>query len=255
MPFGRIAALVVVAIGAFWAVQVAPIALTPPSVNLSAVTVRLKGGYEYDAESLVDLDRAASVALTRGVCVPEELEALSLIRLARAKAAFDTQDKEAIGQRLGELSNAVLVGVFCSPYQSVYWTILALGEQLTNGHSKELDRLLELSRRTGPYEGWSLARRLGVLLSLYPDIDQGQIAEVKAEMNAVMFADLHNLLVGYYLVLDDKGKEFMRQIFAEASALDQRVLVSSIRKQMCGDAFCEIDLPLARPRGERPWDG
>lgn len=167
-------------------------------------------------------------------------------------AAKRTSSPESaeLAARLDDLAHAAVTNLYCSPYQSLAWTILALGEFLANGHTPRLDRLIDFSYRTGPFEGWPLARRLDLLVSIAPDLTPGQQAMLKDQIAAVIESDLHVLLAMLYLQQDDAHQAILRSLFTDMSARDQNVLADFIRR-----AGSDIDLPYVSRRGARPWDG
>lgn len=216
---------------------------------MRVITQRLMNGDPYDSQVLAQLDAVASKALSRPFCMPEELKALELIRLARAQAAFVEKDAEGFPLRMSELAQAAIAGLSCSPYQSISWTILALGEYLVNGHTRRLDDLIDFSARTGPFEGWSLARRLDILLSLVPNLSPAQELLLDSQVEIILAADLHAAAVQIYLDQGDAQKAVLQRIFARASALDQRILGRIMRSR-----GADIDLPKDEPPGARPWE-
>lgn len=245
----QLASFVLVGLSVFWLMGVAPIGFHPGDISFLSVTERIMGGYAFSSEALDQLDKSASIALTRDACVPTELKALSLIRLARVEAAIDAHNSDAALARMSELTNVVLLNIYCSPYQSTAWTILAVSEYLVNGPTPRLNALIDLSQRTGPFEGWALLRRLELLMRLWPNLTPEQMALAKEEVRLAIVSDLHEILVRLYLTASPEEKSFLRNILSEASQYDQ-ILISRLVHQQDGD----IDLPLGAQLGSRPWE-
>lgn len=340
----RVLSVIVAVVGLLWLLQVGSVGFDPPPPGMRAVTDRLIGGQQYDADVLAKFDADTSKALQRHLCVPDELKALSMIRLARVRLAYaagtdaakgdaskaeaskgDPETPDAVRdalskmvgepdapagdrapgmaadadpaaaktarpdgagrearapsdgapnatgvgtapndpaasldpaivaerlQRMQDLGYATAMTLYCSPYQSLGWTILALGEYFANGHTPRLDTLIDLSYRTGPYEGWPLARRLDLLALIAPDLSPEQSAMLKAQIDAVVDSDLHPMLAALYVQQDEAHRGPLRKVFAELSARDQDLVTKVVRR-----LGADIELPLATPRGQRPWDG
>lgn len=358
----RVFSICVALIGLLWVFRVGSVAFDPSPSGMRGMTERLLDGAEFDPGVLARYDAALSKAVQRDLCVPEELKALSMIRLTRAQMAYidrygaasrpvtrddaprgaiekllaaganrakqavgdapspgaaptsgvpqearlgsssgsdasassgpntgpnpvarsdsasDTKSGAAAGgaapvgtagaalsaaeekdhqaqdaalkERLNDLAYVSVVTLYCSPYQSLGWTILALGEFLANGHTPRLDGLIDFSYRTGPFDGWPLARRLDLLVSIAPNLSPAQAAMLKEQITTVVNSDLHVLLALVYLQQDDAHRALLRTLFSDLSARDQDLVAKAVRR-----AGSDVDLPLATPRGARPWDG
>lgn len=250
---GRVARILGFGFAAFailWLMQVGPLATDVTSVNLGLVAAQLQQGDAYSESILADFETTAATILSRRICTPADLENLSILGAARVDAAFVANDPDAAALAVQDDAVAASRSLWCNPYSSQSWTILAWLEFLKNGGSPRFFQLLDLGYVTGPYEGWSLLRRVDLLLRLFPNIGPLELERLRTQMRGMMQTRAYMALATYYVGGNPELKKFLVEVFSTGDERDQQMIGRAVRMQH-GD----IDLPLMEPRGQRPWSG
>jgi len=244
----RIAAFAIVIGAAWWLTQVLPEVDIQASYDLSAVAEHMQGGETYPPELLAEIDTVAGPLVEAKKCDYRGLQDLAIIRVARVETAIQANDPEAADQRLTAAADAARRSLTCNPNATVSWTILAWIEFIRNDDTPRLRALLDMSFRTGPFEGWALLRRVELMLHIFPTLDQPGVIQLSSQLNWLLSLGAAEVLAEQYLATGPAQQAYLRDIMATASERDQKRVAELVRQR-----GSDIVLPLVEPQGSRPW--
>lgn len=174
---------------------------------------------------------------------------LAVIRISLVDAAFEADDAESAGNYLSGAQDAAERVLQCSPGSTLAWTLLAWIELIRHDDTPRLHSLLDMSYRTGPFESWSLVRRLEILLRLNTVLTEAEKAQLLSQVQWLLQFNLEAVVGEMYVNGGEAQRTMLREIFAKADQKGQRRIAQYIR----GKGETPIDLPLVEPEGGRPW--
>ncbi|MFG1266192.1 hypothetical protein [Xanthobacter aminoxidans] len=215
---------------------------------LRPVAHRMMSGEPYDPQILSAMDAEMSVVLSDPICDYQALQDLAIVRSALAEVAFQDDDADVADQRLTAAGEAAKASLACSPGSARAWTILAWIEHLRHEDTPLLHTYLNQSYRSGPFEGWSLVRRMEIQLALYPALSEAEFAELKRAVHWLIAMQMSEFIGEHYIVAKPEQRRVLRDLLAEAPERAQKRAAEFIRSR--GE---DIDLPLIEPLGSRPW--
>mgnify|MGYP001455800323 CR=1 FL=1 len=105
------------------------------------------------------LNEAGGAALLGGACSPS-IDAEARSALDRLRSELESGDVAAVDAATPVAIAAAKQAARCAPARSETWLILARLEALTAGATPQVSRLLALSCRTAPAQGWTARDRL-----------------------------------------------------------------------------------------------
>ncbi|MFG1274014.1 hypothetical protein [Xanthobacter flavus] len=208
----------------------------------------MMAGEPYDPATISAVDAALSAILSDPVCDHQALQDLAVVRAALAEAAFQGEDADLADKRLTKAQEAAKASISCSPTSTRAWTILAWVEHIRNEDTPLLRTYLRKSHSSGPLEGWSLVRRMEILLELYPKLDDEETANLKQAVNWLVTMGMSEFVGEHYISAKPEQRLFIRDILAAAPERMQKRAADIIRNG--GE---DIDLPMVEALGSRPW--
>lgn len=245
----RLAGLVVAVCAMTWLSASVGVRRLDSGLFLRPVATRMMSGEPYDPAAVAKIDADMSVVLSDRVCDYQALQDLAIVRSALAEIAFQADDADLADKRLTAAEQAGRASVSCSPGSPRAWTILAWIEYIRHEDTPLLRTYLRKSFRSGPYEGWSLVRRMEILLSLYPKLDKSELADLKQSVNWLAVQDMAEYIGEQYIAnAKPEARAALRDILAETSERAQKRAAKVIR-----DGGEDINLPAVEPLGSRPW--
>ena len=218
------------------------------SLFLRPVVLHMMAGEPYAPAVVAALDADMSLVLSDAVCDYQALQDLAVVRSALAEIAFQGEDADLADRRLTAAEAAAKASIACSPGSPRAWTILAWIEHIRHEDTPLLRTYLRKSYQSGPYEGWSLVRRMEILLVLYPKLDDAELADLKQSVNWLVVKQMSDFIGEHYISAKPDQRAILRDILAEAPERAQKRAAEIIRNG--GE---DIDLPMVEPLGTRPW--
>lgn len=215
---------------------------------LRPVATRMMAGEPFDPDLVGAMDADMSVVLSDRRCDYQALQDLAIVRSALAEIAFQGDDADLADKRLAAAAEAAKASIVCSPGSPRAWTVLAWIEHIRHEDTPLLRTYLRKSFRSGPYEGWSLVRRIEILLALYPALDPSEMADLKQSVNWLAIKDMAEYIGEQYVSAKPESRVALRNILAEAPERAQKRAAEVIRNG--GE---DVDLPAVEPLGSRPW--
>lgn len=215
---------------------------------LGPVANRLLNGESYGPELLLALNEELSPLLRDPACDYQARQDIAVVRVGLVEAAFQEDDADLADRRLTAAEEAARLSLACSPGSTISWTILAWVEHVRNEDTPLLRSYLDMSYRTGPYNGWGLVRRMELDLRLYPALNDNEKARLREALDWIILKQLTYVLGEQFLAGTPKQRDFLREVLSAAPEREQNRAAEFIRNN--GQ---DIDLPLAEPLGSRPW--
>ncbi|MFG1346777.1 hypothetical protein V5F59_17950 [Xanthobacter autotrophicus DSM 431] len=244
----RLATLSIVCMAAAWLYVVAPKAGDSDVEILSYVGQELMEGGGYSADTLRQVNEETAGVLHSGWCAARAIEDLTIVRTALVEAAFVENDADAAEKFLVQADEAAHMGLTCNPNSSALWAVLAWNEFIKNDDTPRLHALLDMSYRTGPYDGWALIRRVDMQLRFLPNISDVERARLVDQIDWLILSDLLPLVAARFVEGGEPQKALIKEILSRTDEQDQKKAATMIRQQG-GD----IELPFVEPLGARPW--
>lgn len=244
----RLAGLAVAIVAVIWLSTSVGIRRLDSGLFLRPVATRMMFGEPYDPTVVAAIDADMSVVLSDRLCDYQALQDLAIVRSALVEIAFQADDADLADERLTAAEQAAKASVACSPGSPRAWTILAWIEHIRHDDTPDLRTYLRKSFRSGPYEGWSLVRRMEILLSLYPKLDESELADLKQSVNWLAVKDMAEYIGELYVATKPESRAALRDILAETPDRAQKRAAEVIRNG--GE---DISLPAVEPLGSRPW--
>lgn len=246
--FGRFLSAVIALLSVLWLVRAVPVSNVDAGFDLRLVAASLLDGEAFPQDILERVEADGRPLMNSDLCPAQGLLDLAVVRIALVEAAFEANDAEVADRRLTEAAEASRKSLTCSPASSVPWTILAWIEFIRDDDTPKLHALLEMSYRTGPYNGWALLRRSDLLLHIYPALSDREQAQLRSQLNWLIASTMVQAVAARYVAAAPPQRAFLRGILADAGERDQKLAAEFIRKN--GE---DIDLPAVEPLGARPW--
>lgn len=246
--FGPFFSLTIAVCSLVWLYVVFNATLVAADFSLTKVGRHLLAGESFATDLLRLVDQEASADASHFGCDASAWENLAIVRISLVDAAFEANDAESADRHLSGAKEASERVLACSPGSTVAWTMLAWIEQVRNDDTPLLRELVQMSFRTGPYEGWALVRRLEIMLRFAAPLSETEKKQIADQCRWLLQISLWNVLAEFYMAGDDAQKDMLHPIFAEADRRTQKLIAQYIRQ-----GGTSIDLPLIEPEGSRPW--
>lgn len=244
----RLAGIVMVAGAAIWLSVSTGVKRIDSGLFLRPVALHMLAGEPFDPAVIEAMDAEMSVVLSDPVCDYQALQDLAVVRAALAETAFQGDDADLADKRLTATEQAAKASLACSPGSPRAWTILAWIEHIRHEDSPLLRTYLRKSFQTGAFEGWPLVRRMEILLSLYPNVDSAELADLKQSVNWLAVQQWGEFVGELYIAAKPEARAVIRDVLAEAPERAQKRAAYVIRNG--GE---DISLPAVEPLGSRPW--
>lgn len=245
----RLVVFAIVAISTLWLVMISPDFDIEATYDLNIAAKQLLDGESLPPELLTEIDAKSAAAVEAKWCDVWGLQNLAIIRVARTENAIKANDPNAADRLLTEASETARKSLQCNPMATVSWTILAWIEFIRNDDTPRLRSLLNMSFKVGPFEGWSLLRRVGLQLHILRTLDDVSIAQLRRQINWLLARGLVEVPAQLYLSAGPQQQAFLRDVLAEAPEEVQKRA-----EQIVWNGGGNIALPLVNPRGSRPWN-
>lgn len=246
--FGPLFSLTIAVCSLVWLYVVFNPALVAAGFSLTKVGRHLLAGESFATDLLSVVEKKASADASQFGCDASAWENLAIVRVSLVDAAFESNDAGSADRHLSGAKEAIERVLACSPGSTLAWTLLAWIEQVRNDDTPHLRELVQMSFRTGPFEGWPLVRRLEIMLRFTAPLSETEKKQIADQSRWLLQFSLWNVLADFYMVGSDAQKDMLYPIFAEADRRTQKLIAQYIRQ---GGA--SIDLPLVEPEGNRPW--
>lgn len=244
----RLPGLVMVLVAVIWLSASTGVRRFDSGLFLRPVASRMMEGEVYDREIMAAIDADMSEVLSDPLCDYQALQDLAIVRAALAEVAFQDDNADFADKRLSAAEQAARASIACSPGSPRAWTILAWIEFLRHEDTPLLRVFLRKSFRSGAYEGWSLVRRMEILLALYPKLDAEELSDLKQSLDWLATFNLSDFIGELYIGAKPEGRSVIAEVLSNAPERTQKRAASAIRSG--GE---DIDLPAVEPLGSRPW--
>lgn len=248
MISGRTASFIIVFGAGCWLFATTDARRVDSAVFLRPVAERMKLGEVYDPQILTSMDDGMSFILKDPVCDHQALQDLAVVRTALAETAFQEDNADVADKRLSAAEEAARATLACSPGSATAWIILAWIEHIRHEDSPLLRAYLERSYRFGPYEGWVLVRRMEMLLSLFPALNEDERASLRQAVEWIANGFMSEFIGEQYVAAKPEQRRALREILAGTPERQQKRAAEIIREM--GE---DIELPFVEPLGSRPW--
>lgn len=246
----RLVALALVVVFAAWGWRIAPITINEDRLVANLVAKGLLDGGTYSAGDLVKVDEALRASRDEALCIPLDLRSEIVIRLALVEAQIGLGDVAAAERYLGAAEASVARALACDPNMSMAWIALAWTEFARTDFTPRAADFIRMSMKTGPYEGFSVGRRVQLLLDALPKLTDQDMRDLLADqIRVLMNNELYTLLAFNYVRSEDPERRFLADVFATGSEVQQTKIAAAVWRS--GE---DIELPLAPARGSRPWN-
>lgn len=237
-----------VVLSGVWVYLLAPTTFDVARTQLIIVGDNLLRSQSFPKQDLEDLAAAAATVKTDALCHPFDTQNLLVVQVALAEIAFNEGDADAADKALRETVDLAHRTLYCNPYSSTAWTVLGWESFVRDDASPRMIALMDMSYRTGPFDGWSIVRRLGLMLPMVAQLDAAHQEVLRTQIAAFVQDGLLDVLVGYYVGGNAAQKAFLQAEFARLGQPEMKRIDELVR-----NAGADIDLPLAEARGSRPW--
>ncbi|MEP9347962.1 hypothetical protein [Xanthobacter sp. KR7-225] len=218
------------------------------AVNLVGQT--LLDGELYSQEDLQSLEETLLTNRANNLCVPLDLRNEVVIRVAQVELQISLGNADAVEQDLNATEESARHAISCDPNMSLAWIALAWAEFVRNDYTPRMAELVRMSMVTGANEGWSIARRVQLLLEALPKMTDPQMRDLLAgQVRRLMAGGYNRILAFHYVRLEDAERRFLADIFATGDKDQQTKIAAEVWRS--GE---DIDLPLTPARGTRPWN-
>ncbi|MBP2151636.1 hypothetical protein [Xanthobacter flavus] len=232
-----------------WLVVVSPSLDIQATYDLNLAAKQMLNGESFPPEILDGIAAKSAPVLEAQPCNFLGFQDLAIIRSAQLENAIVANDSNAADRLSSQASDAAKKSLVCNPMSVVSWTILAWVEFLQNDDTPRLRSLLDMSFRAGPFEGWSLLRRVELQLHILPTLDNSSIEQLKRQINWLIARGLVEVPAQLYLSAGPQQQAYLRNLLAESPEEVQKRA-----EQIVWNSGGNIALPLARQRGSRPWN-
>ena len=232
---------------AYWACATLPSALL--ATELGGYAGRIAAGETFKKDSLLalrpKLDRAEATPSVR----PEIARSVALVELRLAEIELQDGATIAGNPQFERAERSVRAGLASNPRDAFLWYALFWLDKTQRGFSPSSARLLAMSYRTGPHEGWIAVHRNRAAVSVL-----GQLPE---PLRKTVVAEFRNLVSASYLddaasILAGPGWPERDQLLAGLSALPEEQRLAFSRRLENRDL--SVAVPGISRKARRPWD-
>lgn len=246
----RLVGLGLVAAFAAWSVQVAPTAADSDRLAVNLVGQTLLDGESYSQEDLRALEEILRANRAHNLCVPLDLRSEVAIRVALVELQISLGDADAAERDLDATEQSARHAISCDPNMSMAWIVLAWADFVRNDYTPRMAALVRMSMVTGANEGWSISRRVQLLLDVLPKMTDQEMRDLLIHQVRRLMADGYvRILAFHYVRSEDPERRFLAEVFATGNEEQQTKIASEVWRS--GE---DIDLPLSPARGSRPWN-
>jgi hypothetical protein len=233
-----------------WGTRVTSTTLDGDRLTINLVAQAMLEGGTYSEADLLKFDGILGALRTDDLCIPLDMRSEIVIRLASVEAQIRLGDAAAAERALSVAEDSITRALACDPNMSMAWIALAWIEFARHDFTPRAAELMRMSMTTGPYEGFSVARRVQLLVDALPTITDPDVRRLLAgQVRVLMDNELYTVLAFNYVRSEDAERQILAEIFATGSKDQQTGIASAVWRS--GE---DIELPLAPARGSRPWN-
>jgi hypothetical protein len=164
--------------------------------------------YAYKPEALAEVTPAVLFAEHDPYCRPEALRGAAVVRLRLAEDAIGKGARDAIDADLQALDRTTRQALSCSPADPFLWMALSWLDGAREGFNPDQLQFLRLSYSLGPNEGWVVARRNRLALSMFErlpaDLADAALDEFARMVGSGIFEDAIAIFTGPGWPIRDK---------------------------------------------------
>lgn len=235
---------------AMWGTRVASTTVDGDRLTINLVAQAMLDGATYSDSDLLKFDGILGARPSDDLCIPRDMGSEVVIRLALVEAQIRLGDAAAAERALGLAERSIARALECDPNMSMAWIALAWAEFARHDFTPRVAELVRMSMTTGPYEGFSVARRVQLLVDALPTITDPDMRRLlAAQVRVLMDNELYTVLAFNYVRSEDAERQVLAEIFATGSKEQQTKIAAMVWRS--GE---DIELPLAPARGSRPWN-
>jgi len=230
-----------------WAIVVTPSFWF--EITLAHVAAHIVAGDNYKPEFMEDLD--ARLDRNRDLTLHSSpLSEGAIIRLRRAEDALRGTDKGAIDARLASLDTSVRETLRESPNNSYQWLVLFWLSNIRNGVNPDHLRYMDMSYRSGKYEGWIAIKRNRLAFAnfsaLTPSLRESAISEFVHLVRSGMHDVAADILAGPAWQI----RNVLLARLAELNDEDRRMFAKALSNRNIDG----VSVPGTDTRRDRPWN-
>jgi hypothetical protein len=177
----RIALITLGCLAVSWGIFVFPVFLR--TQILSTTAAQITRGDRFSTNALNDLLATVNAAELDRPCNPASRHSAAVIRL---RLAEDSLNSPFASNYLYELRLSMLRSLSCAPADPFLWFALFWTVTREDGFRPETIKYLAMSYRLGPNEGWIIARRNSIALSVFDKLPPDLANDVADEFTKIV---------------------------------------------------------------------
>ncbi len=215
---------------------------------MSPLGTKIVAGEPFKAGTLEEYIEGAKSEAGNGFCQPVTLRTLAIVRLRLAEKAISDGDGALIEQTQSAAETALRRSLSCTPSDPFLWFALFWMENNARGLQQDNFKLLRLSYRVGPNEGWVSIRRNRLAIALYPslpdDLKQAATDEFAQLVKSDLITEAADILAG-------PGGPVRSTLLARLQGIDEkklRLLSTLLAERGFDNAFPALDASSRLPR-------
>jgi hypothetical protein len=202
-----------------WGIFVAPVVWRQASMAL--LGTKIIAGERFKAGILEEYLAGTQPDVRDGLCQPVTLRTLAVVRLRLAEEAISDGDGALIDQTQSAGETALRRSLSCTPTEPFLWFALFWMQNSERGLQQDNFRLLRMSYRVGPNEGWLSIRRNRLTIAIYPslpsDLKQAATDEFVQLVKSDLITEAADILTG-------PGRPVSSMLLARLQGVDERTL-------------------------------
>jgi hypothetical protein len=200
-----------------WSGFVAPVAWRQTS--MAPLGTKIVAGERFKAGTLEQYLFGSQSDIGDGLCQPVTLRTLAIVRVRLAEEAISDGDRALIEQTQSAGETFLRRSLLCTPTDPFLWFALFWMQNSSRGLQQDNFRLLRLSYRVGPNEGWLSIRRNRVAIAIYPslpdDLKQAATAEFVQLVRSDLITEAADILAG-------PGRPVSKMLLTRLQGVDER---------------------------------
>jgi hypothetical protein len=168
--------------------------------SIEQVAKHILNGHPYKQDVLLALLPSVERVEAEDYCRPSALVATAVIRLRIAEGALASGERQLMEEQLSSLPGSIRRSLMCSAASPFLWTVLYWIDLTQNGLRPDQMKMLRLSYRVGPNEGWIGIKRNRLAFNLFellpPDVTEYAVNEFVGLLNSAFYREAVEIFTG-----------------------------------------------------------
>jgi hypothetical protein len=216
--------------------------------TIEQVAKRIINGHPYKRDVLLAILPSVERIEAEGYCRPSALVAAAIIRLRIAEEAVASGERQLMEEQFKSLPDSIRRSLVCSPASPFLWTVLYWIDVTQNGLRPDQMKLLRLSYRVGPNEGWIGIKRNRLAFNVFellpPDVTEYATNEFLGLLNSAFYRQAVEIFTGPAWRVRDQILPRLNEVQLGNREIFARLVYT---------AGFDVEVPGIVQREPRPW--